>query len=84
MLAGGTSFTKLDLHQAYQQILMDEDSVKYHTINTSRGLFQFTRLPYQAASAPALLQHIMDTSGGSRVRAEGARASPLPPASIYA
>ena len=45
-LAGGQSFTKLDLKNAYLQIELEEESNKYVTINTSRGLFQYNRLPF--------------------------------------
>ena len=43
-LAGGKSFTKLDLSQAYQQICLDVKSKPYVTIKTHRGLFQYNRL----------------------------------------
>ena len=33
-LSGGKTFTKLDLSQAYQQLLLDDDSKKYAVINT--------------------------------------------------
>ena len=59
-LAGGTMFTKLDLSQAYQQMLLDEESRKYVTVNTHMGLFQYTRLPYGIASAPSLFQATME------------------------
>jgi hypothetical protein len=59
-LAGGQKFTKLDLSQAYQQLPLDEESQKLVTINTQRGLFQFTRLPFGVASTPALFQRMMD------------------------
>ena len=42
-LAGGKSFTKLDLAQAYKQLLLDNGSRCYVTINTHKGLFQYTR-----------------------------------------
>lgn len=60
-LAGGKKFTKLDLSQAYLQVELHPDSLKYCTINTHLGLYQFTRLPFGIASAPALFQRIMDT-----------------------
>ena len=44
-LQGGKEFTKLDLSQAYQQILLHPDSRKYVVINTHKGLWQYTRLP---------------------------------------
>ena len=37
-LAGGKSFTKLDLAHAYTQIPLDEASKRYVTINTHKGL----------------------------------------------
>ena len=39
-LAGGKSFTKLDLAEAYQQIPLDETSKQYVTINTHKGLYR--------------------------------------------
>ena len=59
-LAGGKSFTKLDLSQAYQQIQLEETSKNYVVINTNKGLFRFTRLPYGVASAPGLFQRAME------------------------
>ena len=60
-LSGGEKFTKLDLHQAYLQLQLEEESRKYVTINTHRGLFEYTRLPFGVASAPALFQRVMDS-----------------------
>ena len=60
-LAGGKRFSKLDMSQAYLQLQLCPDSMKYCTINTHRGLYQYTRLPFGIASAPAIFQKVMDT-----------------------
>ena len=59
-LAGGKSFTKLDMSQAYQQIQLDEESQKYVVINTHQGLFKYKRLPFGVASAPGIFQRVME------------------------
>ena len=59
-LGGGTIFSKLDMKNAYNQLLLDEESKKLTTINTHRGLFQYNRLCFGIASAPAIFQKTMD------------------------
>ena len=59
-LAGGKKFSKIDLSQAYQQMVLEPDHRKYTTINTHLGLFQYTRLPFGIASAPAVFQQQME------------------------
>ena len=51
---------KLDLKQAYQQVLLTEESRKYVVVNTHRGLFCYNRLPFGVSSAPEVFQHVMD------------------------
>ena len=48
-LSGGKLFTKLDLAHAYQQIPLTDDSKRYTTINTHKGLFRYNRLPFGVA-----------------------------------
>ena len=60
-LTGGRRFTKLDLSQAYLQMELEESSRAFTTINTHQGLYQFTRVPFGIASAPAMFQKMMDT-----------------------
>ena len=60
-LAGGKYFSKLDLSQAYLQVELHPDSVKYCTINTHRGLYKYKRMPFGIASGPAIFQRMMDT-----------------------
>ena len=59
-LSGGKRFSKLDLTAAYQQMELDDQSAKLVTINTHQGLYEFTRLPFGVASAPAVFQRAMD------------------------
>ena len=47
--------------QVYFQIVLDQESRKYVKINTHKGLYQYTRVPYGIASAPTLFQCTMDT-----------------------
>ena len=55
------TFTKLDLCQAYQQLPLDEESKSYVVINTHKGLFRYTRLPYGISSAPGIFQRVMES-----------------------
>ena len=59
-LSGGKEFTNLDLVSAYQQIPLEEESCNFTTINTHKGLFTYTRLPFGIALALALFQRTMD------------------------
>ena len=60
-LAGGKYFSTMDLSHAYNQLPLDHDARKFLTINTHRGLYQYTRLPFGVASAPSIFQKTMDT-----------------------
>ena len=42
-LTGGKSFSKLDMSQAYQQVILDGDSWPYAVINAHKGLYQYNR-----------------------------------------
>ena len=59
-LAGGKTFTKIDLSQAYSLIPVQEESLKYLTVNTHKGMFKVTRLPFGISSAPGIFQRLMD------------------------
>ena len=59
-LCGGQRFTKIDLAQAYQQILLDDASKELTTITTHQGLYRYSRMPFGISSAPAIFQRTMD------------------------
>jgi len=59
-MSGGKFFTKLDMSQAYLQLQLDDKSKELVTINTHKGLFQYNRLPFGVASAPAVFQRCME------------------------
>ncbi|XP_028166425.1 uncharacterized protein K02A2.6-like isoform X2 [Ostrinia furnacalis] len=59
-LCGNEYFTKLDLSQAYNQLILDESSRKYTVINTHRGLFKYNRLVYGLSSSPGIFQKFME------------------------
>lgn len=59
-LSGGKLFSKIDLAQAYQQVVLDNDSKKYTTINTHKGLYVYNRLAFGISSAPSIFQRIME------------------------
>ena len=59
-LAGGKSFSKLDLSHAYLQIELDDASKEYVTVNTHKGLYKYNRLPFGVSSAPAIFQQVME------------------------
>lgn len=53
-------FCVIDLSKAYLQLEVSVESQEYLTINTSKGLFRYTRLPFGVASAPSIFQSVMD------------------------
>ena len=61
VLTGGRAFSKLDLSQAYQQLVLDEVSKPYTTISTHRGLYRYNHLPFGMSAAPAIFQRTLET-----------------------
>ena len=59
-LQGGKKFTKLDLSKAYHQLELSPESKKYTTINTTKGLYQYNRLPFGVTSAVTIFQRTME------------------------
>lgn len=60
-LAKGQWFSKLDLHQAYNQLVVDDESADLLTLNTSKGLFRVLRLPFDISTASGIFQRFMET-----------------------
>lgn len=59
-LANFKVFSVLDMAGAYQQLEVTEDCRELLTINTQRGLFQYTRLPFGVSVSGSLFQEVMD------------------------
>ena len=59
-LGAGKSFSKLDLAHAYQQIPLEEESKQFVVINTHKGLYSYTRLPFGVSSAPSIFQRTIE------------------------
>ena len=48
------------MQHAYQQLGVGESSQEFLTINTYKGLYQYTQLPFGISSAPSIFQAVMD------------------------
>lgn len=59
-LAGGVIFSKLDLKQAYQQLVLDDATAELLTINTHHGLFLARHLQFGVSTAVSIFQRFMD------------------------
>ena len=59
-MKGGVLFSKLDIKQAYNHVLLNDEDRVLTTINTHQGLYMWTRLPYGISSSSAIFQSIMD------------------------
>ena len=59
-LAEASVFSKLDCAQAYNQLLLDEESKELTTVNTLKGLIRWNRLAFGISSAPGIFQRCME------------------------
>ena len=58
-LGGGYGFSKIDLADAYNQIMLAPESQKRLALSTHRGVLLQMRLPFGITSAPGYFQEIM-------------------------
>ena len=61
-LAGYKRFTKVDLSRAYLLLTLSDEAKQYTTINTHRGLYRFTRMPFGVNTAPAVFQRVIENT----------------------
>ena len=57
----GEKFSKLDLSQGYQQLILSQNLRELLTINTHKGLFQPTRLQFGVHSASGIFQRELES-----------------------
>lgn len=60
-LQGGELFSKLDLANAYNQLVLDESSQDLCTWSTHLGVFRMKRLPFGIKTAGAIFQKTIET-----------------------
>lgn len=57
---GATVYCKLDLSNAYLQLMLAEESKEYLTITTPFGYFRYQKLPFGVCAAPSIFQSVID------------------------
>ena len=60
-VAGCAVYSTLDLRAGYHQIKMTEEDIPKTAFRCHLGLFEYTRMPFGLANAPAVFQRTMDT-----------------------
>lgn len=60
-LGSSSFFTKLDLAQAYKQLVLNDASAKVLTVNTMKSFYKVRRLPFDFSVAPWLFQRVINT-----------------------
>lgn len=59
-LQGGKLFSKIDLSQAYHQLVLDEESSENLAWSTHKGIFRVNRLPYGCKPNTSIFQCIIE------------------------
>lgn len=65
-LQGSKVFSKIDLKNAFLQMLLHEESYELTTINTPLGLYHYRFLPFGLHVSPGLFQNILEDLPGTR------------------
>ena len=58
-LNGATYFTTLDLRAGYQHIPLDKPSIPKTAFNSPFGKYEYVKVPFGLAQAPAYFQELM-------------------------
>ena len=58
-LNGAKYFTTLDLHAGYHHIPLDESSISKMAFNSPFGKYEYVKVPFGLAQAPAYFQELM-------------------------
>lgn len=64
-LAGKGLFTTLDLAQSYHQVPIDEESIGKTAFVTSFGQYEYLKMPFGLANAPAVFSRLIQMALGS-------------------
>jgi len=60
----GVYFSKIDLKDAFAQLILSEESRNLVVINTHLGLYAYTRLPYGINCAASIFQRVLEQTIG--------------------
>ena len=59
-MVGGVKFSIVDISKAYNNLMLRESDQILTTINTHKGLYKSTRLPYGVSPGGSIFQEVMD------------------------
>ena len=59
-LRGGKLFTKIDLREAYNQLVLSEKSQRLCAWSTTKGVYKLNKMPYGVTPAAQIFQEVME------------------------